>query len=222
MKSMDFKRISAYLSAFALLFVSLFTLSACENIEDTWLHQAEDGQKYYYTFSDDGKLEITHGTNSYMCTYNVEKNVLETDYLNGNVYNGNFLGTYKYEIVSEDDEEFLVLVEIDGEKHKLKSVEKPDMDFVLKPYDNFKTDRKLTGNWEYNYDDFGMSLKLTVSEDGTMILNLADIEYQNYVYTVDSSSLKFTRYTDRKIEEIKPYKVTDAGLEFLGITWTKS
>lgn len=226
MNSARFTKFIAYILIIALLIISVFTLSACSDSDEicgTWLYQSAQGHKYYYTFYDSdgkGKLEISCGTTSFMCTYEINDNMLVTSYKNGEIYGGNFLGTYSYEIVEEDNK-FMILTDFDGEKYKLKAVEKPDNNKLLKKYDNFRVDKKLVGNWIYDYEDLGATLELTVKLDGTMVLNLSDLEYQNYVYTADGSSLKFTRILEEKIEETKPYKVSGKKLEFLGLEWSK-
>ena len=225
MKSLNLQKNIARVMVVLLLIMSVVSLSACDTdgIVNTWLHESNDGKIYYYTFYDpeEGKLEITHGTTKYMCTYTIDDNILVTSYENGDIYSGSFLGSFEYEITEDDNGKILILSDVDGEKHKLPVTQKPDKNKVLKKYDNYKVDKALLGNWKYEYNT-GITLKLSFNADGTAVLNLADVERQDWVYTTESSSIKFARFTDTLIEETNLYKIQDVTLEFMGLIWTKS
>ncbi len=208
---------------FALVAFFVFFDSTQSSLEYTWLHKSQDGNDYYYTFtetSDGGKLEISIGTDYFKCTYDIGDNdTITTSYANSEVYSDNLIGEYEYSISEENGEDVLTLKSLDGSSQKLTKVDRPEDTDYLKPYENFKVDKDIVGKWEIKYS-MG-SLKLDINDDGTMVLNLLDTEYQHYVYTVTNQTLKMSLFKDQLIEFEEPYQLTDGKLTFLGIPWDK-
>ena len=202
----------------AVMLYLIFGTSA--PIEKTWLHKSESGNEYYYTFYEESdKLEITIGTDHFMCTYNTDGDKLTTTYDNNSIYPDNLFGEYTFEVTEENGNNVLTLTDFDGAKITLSEEKVPaDSDF-LKPYENYKVDEKIVGTWQLTYD-LG-KMQLVINDDGTLVLNLLDIEYQHYVYTASENVIKMSFFKDQKVEFTEQYKLVDGKLEFLGIPWER-
>lgn len=214
--------VAAVFAVAVVAFMLFFIFGTSAPIENTWLHKTDSGFECYYTFyeeSQGNKLEITIGSDHFFCSYTTDGDKLTTSYDNNSIYPDNLLGEYSFEVKEENGKEVLVLTGFDDKKTTLQQVQKPSDSDFLKPYQDYKIDEDIVGTWELKYDLGKMQLE--VDDDGTLVLNLFDIEYQHYVYTVSDGTIKMSFFKDKLNEFNEQYRLVDGKLEFLGIPWER-
>lgn len=207
--------IGAVIAYFAL---SLFI----PTVEGCWLYE-ENGVKDYYIIESDGdsySLKLRRGS-SYtpgMCTVT---NSEDGDIIAMNLASGQMMScNYKVEGNRLFGERTLTFFNEEGLNVVMKATDEPTLSDLVKPYENFKTDEKILGDWELDYG-MGQKANLTFDEDGVMTLDEFGTKVTEAMYTVDGENIKTKMYVDKEYEEPLPYQVTDKGLVFLNVLWTR-
>ncbi len=207
----------------AILTGVIVLFASTPDITGTWLHKTDDGNEYYYTlYKEDGecKVDISQGTVHYTGTYEVSTQNAEKkitfDIKYGNPYPQCLNNTYVYNLKKNK----LTLVTDDKSTITLSRTKTPESSDYLKPFDDFKTDKKLLGTWVMEYENIG-TMTLSFNDDGTMLIDSFGAGYQQYVYTVSDGKIKLSYYDTILKNQEEPYSVENNQLQFLGINWTK-
>lgn len=204
-------------SIVAFLLINIFT----PTIEGTWIFKAEDGNSFYYTFKNN-ECDMSIGTIHFPGTYTT---VAEEEGRTANIelYAGYIAGAYDFEVSGNklSRDRVLKLTGEDGSEFTLTETKAvKDSDYIM-PDENFKPVEKLTGEWEFEYAEYGSSLKLTLNEDGTMIYD--QFGYQNFscVYTATENTINFSFFETELISQEEEYYFDGDQLIFLGLNWTR-
>jgi len=207
--------IGAVIAYFAL---SLFI----PTVEGCWLYE-QDGMKSYYIIESEGdkySLKVRSGS-TYVPGECVISNTEGNDILAMNLASGQMMSSnYKVEGNRLFGERTLTLFNEEGLNIVLKAADEPELSDLLKPYENFKTSEKILGEWELDYG-MGQKAHLTFDEDGVMTLDEFGTKVTEGMYTVDGKNIKTKLYIDKEYEEALPYEVTDKGLVFLNVLWSR-
>lgn len=207
--------------------VSFFAISIfTPTIEGTWLYASEEGYDFYYTFDKKGTetdCTMNIGTSYFPGTYEV------TDTEDGksvsvNVSAGYVYGVYDFEITGNKlaRNRVLTLTAEDGSVIELKQTKKTkDSDFIM-PDENFKEVEALTGEWEFYYPEYDMSVKLTLNDDGTMVYDQFGMQELHCVYTATDSTINLSFFETELISQEEGYYFDGDQLIFLGLNWTKA
>ncbi len=90
------------------------------------------------------------------------------------------------------------------------------------PDENFKEVEELTGEWEFYYPEYDMSVKLTLNDDGTMIYDQFGMQELHCVYTATDSTINLSFFETELISQEEGYYFDNDQLIFLGLNWTKA
>lgn len=202
--------------------VNMFT----PTVEGTWLYESEEGYSFYYTFDEtsEGKeCVMSIGTVYFPGSYDVvvgeDSNSVSVSVYAGYV-NGNY--TYNIEGVKLFGNRVLTLTGEDGTTLTLTQAKKPkDTDFV-QPDENFEPVEELVGEWEFLYEEFGESYKLTINDDGTMIFDQFGLQEIHFAYTADESKVNLSFYETEVITQEEEYYFEGDQLIFLGLNWSRA
>ena len=224
MKNNIIKRVSSFVLATVLVFLSSFIFTGCKKskIEGTWLHELEDGRKYYYTFTgdDSGTLEIAFGATIYTGKYDLEDGEINITIDKGEAYAENFVGKYGISISNKNGIEYIALTDIANEETKLYKHQQPQPSDYITPSEDFAENKALTGTWKITYEEMG-DMKLTFNSDGTMVLDMFGAEKNYGVYTVTDTVVTISFYQKERYDYNEEYSIKDGKLNILGTTFTK-
>lgn len=204
------------------LAVSIFT----PTVEGTWLYESEDGFKFYYTFdetSDSNECVMSLGTVYFPGFY--ETSVSEdAKSVSVSVYAGYVNGNYTYDIdgVRLFGNRVLTLTGEDGTVLTLTQQKKPKDSDYIKPDKNFEPVEELVGEWEFLYEEFGESYKLTINDDGTMVFDQFGLQEIHFTYTADDSKINLSFFETESINQEEEYYFKDNQLIFLGLNWSRA
>ncbi len=205
-------------SIVTFLLINIFT----PTIEGTWIYKAEDGNSFYYTFKND-ECDMSIGTIHFPGTYSTVA-AEEGRTANIELYAGYIAGAYDFEVSGNklSRDRVLKLTGEDGTELTLtESKAVKDSDYIM-PDENFKPVEELTGEWEFEYAEYGSSLKLTLNEDGTMVYDQFGYQKFNCVYTATENTINFSFFETELISQEEEYDFNDKGeLIFLGLNWTR-
>lgn len=205
-------------SIVTFLLINIFT----PTIEGTWIYKAEDGNSFYYTFKND-ECDMSIGTIHFPGTYSTVATE-EGRTANIELYAGYIAGAYDFEVSGNklSRDRVLKLTGEDGTELTLtESKAVKDSDYIM-PDENFKPVEELTGEWEFEYAEYGSSLKLTLNEDGTMVYDQFGYQKFNCVYTATENTINFSFFETELISQEEEYDFNDKGeLIFLGLNWTR-
>lgn len=210
------------LSVAAFFVIKMFV----PTLEGTWKLTNEEGYEFYYTLEydgDDGKCDMSLGTVHFPGTFTTSENEDGTQSLNLDIAAGFVYGDYTYEFIGNpmSDDYALKLTDASGTETTLTSAETPqDSDYVM-PDENFVPDEKLTGEWEYYYPEYGMSIKLYLNEDGTMIYDQFGMQELHCVYNVNEDTINISFFETELIAQEEGYYFDNDQLIFLGLNWTR-
>ncbi len=216
--------ISACIVAVALVGCILFSLFV-PTVEGTWLYQTEDGFSFYYTFDESPKgteCEMVVGTIHFPGTYTLsEADSAKT--MNISVYAGYIYGNYTYEVQGNRlfGHRVLNLVGEDGTTITLDQAKKPKDSDYIEPDKDFKEVEAITGEWEFFYEEYNASLKLTINDDGTLIYDQFGYQELHCVYSADDSKVNLSFFETELIEQEEEYYFDGDQLIFLGLNWTR-
>lgn len=207
--------------------VSFFAISAfTPTIEGTWLYESEEGYSFYYTFDKKGadtNCTMNIGTSYFPGTYEIT-NTEEGKTVSVNVNAGYVYGIYDFAISGNKiaRNRVLTLTSEDGTVLELKQTKKTkDSDFIM-PDENFEEVEELTGEWEFYYPEYDMSIKLTLNDDGTMIYDQFGMQQLHCVYTATDSTINLSFFETELISQEEGYYFDNDQLIFLGMNWTKA
>ncbi|MBR2714904.1 MAG: hypothetical protein IKB73_01700 [Ruminococcus sp.] len=222
--------------AIVVLFVAVLGYVAVEmfvpTIEGTWLYEAEDGTKMYYTFNDSAesnKLTISMGTVYSICDYEIatgEDDAQQVTLITDAGYSNQ---TYTYSISGNKlfRNRVLTLIAVDSTtgqetKVELPQANKPKVSDYIQPDENFKEVEALTGEWVYKFEDMGVNLTLTFNDDGTMVLNQFGYQEMHCTYTADDSKISFSFVNTDVVSEELEYSFKDGQLIFMNYNWVRA
>lgn len=222
--------------AACLVFGALLTYLALAlmipSVEGTWLHKSQDGYEVYYTIDktkDGYVLDVSFGTTHYSGGCDVTKTdsgitvTLITKI--GQLYPDAPYGEYTYKISGNKlfKNATIELTDANGNVISLSQSKKTDISDYLKPYDDFKVNEKLVGEWMVDNSMYGMDpIVLTFNEDGTMILDVYGMQKEHYYYSPQEKTIKFSIYMGEQIENEMEYQFVEGNLVFLDTLWTRS
>lgn len=216
--------IAACIVAVALIGCILFNLFV-PTVEGTWLYQTEDGFSFYYTFDESPKgteCEMSVGTIHFPGTYTLSESDSGKT-MNVSVYAGYIYGNYTYEVVGNRlfGHRVLNLVGEDGTAITLEAAKAPkDSDYIT-PDKDFKEVEEIVGEWEFFYEEYNASLKLTINDDGTLIYDQFGYQELHCVYTADDSKINLSFFETELIAQEEEYYFDNDQLIFLGLNWTR-
>lgn len=201
--------------------ISIFT----PTVEGTWLYESEDGYSFYYTFDEkaDEKVCVMNiGTIYFPGTYDLaisEDSKTVSVSTSAGYINGSY--TYAIEGVKLFGNRVLTLTGEDGTALTLTQTKKTkDSDFV-KPAEDFKPVEALVGEWEFVYEEYGVSYKLTINEDGTLVYDQFGMQEIHCAYTADDKTINLSFFETELITQEEEYYFDGDQLIFLGINWSK-
>lgn len=201
--------------------ISIFT----PTVEGTWLYESEDGYSFYYTFDEkaDEKICVMNiGTIYFPGTYDLaisEESKTVSVSTSAGYINGSY--TYAIEGVKLFGNRVLTLTGEDGTALTLTQTKKTkDSDFV-KPAEDFKPVEALVGEWEFVYEEYGVSYKLTINEDGTLVYDQFGMQEIHCAYTADEKTINLSFFETELITQEEEYYFDGDQLIFLGINWSK-
>lgn len=189
-----------------------------ELLYDSTAEESEDAyDTFYYTFKDDGVVTMTMGTIDFNGEYSVTSNEDGTQTIMIGQYYGTISGEYTMTISGSRlfGNQVMKLVAADGTEVELNQSSVPKD--ILKKADDFKADEKLIGEWEYVFEDYGISYKFVFNADGTMQINQYDAFIYNCVYTTDGSVIECTFYTTEEQTEEIEYSFDGDSLIIMGL-----
>ncbi len=211
------------LAAVAAYFaLSIFT----PTVEGTWKYESEDGYTFYYTFDEKGEekqCNMNIGTIHFNGTYEVAIGE-EADTVTVTAYAGYINGSYTYTIQGNRliGNRVLTLTSEDGTTLTLNQTKKTkDSDFV-KPAEDFEPVEKLLGEWQFDYEEYGVSYKLIINDDGTLIYDQFGMQEIHCAYTADEKTVNLSFFETELITQEEEYYFDGDQLIFLGINWTKA
>lgn len=170
--------------------------------------------KTYYIFEDDGVASIAFGTMKYVGTYSISGNEISMDissaYLTasfeytvtGNVFTGR---TLTFTDTSYDT---------DYTFHSTNR-ETPD----LKVDDDFKSNDKLTGEWNY-YDGY-YDFSYTFNSNGTVSIDQNNMLFVDGVYSCTDNTITIRYYADSEQTMELEYTVDDDALVINGLQYLR-
>lgn len=170
--------------------------------------------KTYYIFEDDGVASIAFGTMKYVGTYSISGNEISIDissaYLTasfeytvtGNVFTGR---TLTFTDTSYDT---------DYTFHSTNR-ETPD----LKVDDDFKSNDKLTGEWNY-YDGY-YDFSYTFNSNGTVSIDQNNMLFVDGVYSCTDNTITIRYYADSEQTMELEYTVDDDALVINGLQYLR-
>ena len=205
----------------AFFAISIFT----PTVEGTWLYESEDGYSFYYTFDEKGDEKscvMNIGTIYFPGTYDVTVGE-ESSTVTVSTSAGYVNGSYTYTVTGNRlfGNRVLTLTGEDGSQLTFSQTKKTkDSDFI-KPAEDFKPVDKIVGEWEFVYEEYGVSNKLSINEDGTLIYNQFDMQEIHCTYTADDKAINLSFFETELITQEEEYYFDGDQLIFLGVNWTK-
>lgn len=209
------------------LIVCLFVFG--NGVTGTYEMTGSDGYTYYYTFAKDNKVTMNFGTISFVGEYEnqiSEESGEKTIFVNQ--YYGELYGSYTYEISGNNffGTKTIVLTPTEDtsqmtgntEPITLTKAKAPTPKDLLKKPENFTTDEQIIGDWEYNFEDYGVKYVFTFKNDGTMQINQYDSIIYDCVYTVDSNKVVCTFYTSEETSQELEYTCDGETLNIMGLS----
>lgn len=201
--------------------ISIFT----PTVEGTWLYESEEGYSFYYNFNEKGdekKCMMNIGTIYFPGTYDVSVGD-ESSTVTVSTSAGYVNGSYTYSITGNRlfGNRVLTLTSEDGTTLTLNQAKKTkDSDFV-KPAEDFKPVEKIVGEWEFVYEEYGVSYKLTINDDGTLVYDQFGMQEIHCAYTADDKTINLSFFETELITQEEEYYFDGDQLIFLGINWSK-
>lgn len=205
----------------AYLLINFFT----PTVEGTWLYESEDGFSFYYTFDENAQgniVDMSIGTVHFPGTYEVIADDTAST-ISISVYAGYIYGDYTYELTGNrlSGNRTLTLVGSDGTSITLPEAKRPKDKDYISPDENFEKVDALVGEWEYEYEEYGASLKLTINADGTLVYDQFGYQELHCVYIADDSTVTLTFFETETISQQEEYYFEGDDLVFLGVKWSK-
>lgn len=201
----------------ALLGFGLYYGFFAHTVNGTWAYTASDENTYYYTFKDENIVSMSMGTIDFNGEYSVTSADDSAQTLMIGQYYGELSGEYTMTISGSRlfGNQVMTLKNTDGTEFTLKQASMPKNPLTVSP--DFKPDEKLVGDWEYVFEDYGISYKFSFTADGKMQINQYDAFIYNCVYTTDGSTIKCTFFdTEERTEEME-YSFDGDSLVIMGI-----
>lgn len=198
----------------ALLGYFIYTGFFLHQPEGLWKLEA-DGYTEFYSFAEDGSCMLTTGTVDMAGSF-TKSSVDGVNTISVNQYYGHLAGEFTYTVTGSRLLGNQILhVSADELSYDLVQIRK--VDEYLTPYPDFVENKELTGEWEYFFEDYGLSYVFVFNADGTMQINQYDTYYYNGIYTYDDENVHFTYYTNENQETDLPYSIDGDVLTFMGL-----
>ncbi len=192
-------------------------------IEGTWVLEGEGGINTYFVIESSGDeyyVEESIGTISVTGTCTITKGE-EVDSMVMNLGSGQAINcTYVVDGNRLFGDRTLTLVDGNGSEIVLKQGDKPDLEEYVSPYEDFKANEDLLGEWTLDYG-MGEPAKLTFDEDGVIKVDWFGTQTETGIYTVDGNTVKRKIFYDKEYEDELPFEFTDKGLVFMQQLWTR-
>ncbi|MBQ0098160.1 MAG: hypothetical protein KBS62_04425 [Oscillospiraceae bacterium] len=200
----------------ALLGFGIYYGFFAHTVNGIWEYKASDENTYYYTFKDENIVSMTMGTIDFNGEYSVTSADGSQTLMIGQYY-GELSGEYTMTISGSRlfGNQVMTLKTADGTETTLKQSSTPKSPLTVSP--DFKADEKLVGDWEYVFEDYGISYKFSFTADGKMQINQYDMIVYNCVYTTDGSNIKCTFFTTEETTEDIEYSFEGDSLIIMGI-----
>lgn len=205
----------------AYFLINFFT----PTVEGTWLYESEEGYSFYYTFDENAQgntLDMSIGTVHFPGTYEAFADETANS-ISISVYAGYIYGDYTYELSGNrlSGNRTLTLIGSDGTTVTLPEAKRPkDKDYIV-PDENFKKVDAIVGEWEFEYEEYGASLKLTVNADGTLVYDQFGYQQLHCVYIADDSTITLSFFETETISQEEEYYFEGDDLVFLGVKWSR-
>lgn len=194
-------------------------------VEGSWAYETDDGTVFYYTFdekADANECEMSIGSIHFPGTYDLSVTD-DTKTVTISIYAGYIYGSYDYAVTGNRlmKNRVMTLAGEDGTTITLTEAKAPkDSDYIT-PDEDFVPVESIVGEWEYLYEEYDSSLKLTINDDGTMVYNQFDYQELHCVYTADESIINLSFYETELISQEEEYYFDNGQLIFLGLNWTR-
>ena len=226
------KPIIIALCIFVVALIGYFVLLLnTPTIEGTWLHESEDGNKYYYTIKETKTgytLDVSLGTIYWpgFCSvdYSGEKKALNiSNKAESTIYEDAVFGKYTYEISGNrfSENATLILTDKDGKKVNLKKVKEPVISDYVKPYEDSKINQNLIGTWRNYNDMYNTETKVTFEENGVLTWDYYGIEQQKFYYTIEDSVVLAKLFANEEYEYQIDFQIKENGVLIDGLLFTK-
>lgn len=205
----------------AFFAISIFT----PTVEGTWIYESEEGYSFYYNFdekADEKKCVMNIGTIYFPGTYEVAVGE-DSSTVTVSTYAGYVNGSYTYTIEGNRllGNRVLTLTGEDGTVLTLNQTKKTkDSDFV-KPAEDFEPVEAIVGEWEFIYEEYDVSYKLTINDDGTLVYDQFGMQEIHCAYTADDETVNLSYFETELITQEEEYYFDGDQLIFLGINWSR-
>lgn len=179
----------------------------------------------YGTIEFPGYYELSGGSNIDEDLMSADTTTTTTDKtVTISVYNGPLYGEYTYTVIGNRlfGNRKLVLTGADGSEYTLTQTKQPKFSEYIKPAEDFVPDDRLTGDWTFEYEEFGLEYTISFNKDGTFIYDIYGAQILNCTYTVSEENIVVTYYTTEEVVETIPYTIDDNGLAFMNVLWTRA
>ncbi len=201
--------------------IKLFT----PTVEGSWKYESEEGYTFYYTFdenSDGNECVMSFGTVYFPGFYEMAVGE-ESNTVSVSLYTGYINGNYTYSIEGNKlfGNRVMTLTAEDGSVITLTQAKKPKDKDYIQPDENFKPVEELVGEWEFVYEEYGVSYNLSINDDGTMVFNQFDLQEIHFVYTADESVVNLSYYQTEITTQEEEYYFEGDQLIFLGLNWSR-
>ncbi|MBQ2971818.1 MAG: hypothetical protein IJE16_04655 [Ruminococcus sp.] len=201
--------------------INLFT----PTVEGSWKYESEEGYTFYYTFdekADTKECVMSFGT-VYFPGFYEETVGEESNTVSVSLYTGYINGNYTYSIEGNKlfKNRVMTLTAEDGTVITLTQAKEPKDKDYIQPDENFTPVEELIGEWEFVYEEYGVSYKLSINDDGTMSFNQFDLQEIHFVYTADESVINLSYCQDEVTTQEEEYYFEGDQLIFMGLNWSR-
>ena len=178
----------------------------------------EEGVTVFFEFDKDGVAKQYLGTMTEI-GYCQKTKGYDGDTLSISLDNGFLNGSFGYTVSGSRLLGNQVLTLTYGESDPLEMHQVAKVDEYLTPDKDFVEKEGLTGEWVFDFEEYGVSYKFIFNADGTMILNQYDKFIYEGTYTYTDDSIIFTYYTTEETTTPEiPYEIVDENtLNFMGL-----
>lgn len=169
--------------------------------------EADDGTgKTYYIFDNDGTATVAFGTIKHVGTYSVTSNEDGTQTVNMEIPTASLSASFDYSVTGNIFSG-RTMIFTDSYENEYKFVSDNLKIPELKPADDFTPNDKLTDEWHY-YDEFyGIDITYIFNENGTVSFNQNDMAYINGIYAYTDDTITITYFTSEEVTAEMSYEL---------------
>lgn len=200
----------------ALLGYFVYTGFLLHEPEGLWKLEKDD-VTVFFEFNKDGSAKQYLGTMTEIGYYGKTK-ADDKDTISISLSNGFLNGEFGYAVSGARLLGNQVLT-LTYEDTSLELTQVKAVDQYLTPAEDFVEKEGLTGEWEYDFEDYGVSYYFTFNADGTMSLNQYNTFIYEGTYTYTDTDILFTYYTTESVTTPEiPYEIVDENhIKFMGL-----